>query len=541
MTALRGQPGTWQYLAFWRGPENIHLRDTAFKLPANEREAAHLLWEEFPGMLHYLPDDGKLWRVWDGTCHAADREDAIGRLAVDLGDRMRILLGVIGQQAGNEVLAAYPDVPGLDEKAAKELAVKRAKAFAELMAPFAGAEKYAWALTATRGKNALTGMLGTVCGTSPDAFAVKNPWLINCRSGTIDTERLAAAWPGTSDEALAVLPHDPADMITVCAQARWAPEAKCPQFLRLVLRMCGGDEDVCWFVIRALGYSLLGRNPERRIFFLNGPSSSGKTVVLWIVSELLGSMAHESPADLICVTRHGRNARTENSVRGARFVTIAETGEHMVIDEGQVKRLTGERTISVNQHYAKEELRSVVTWVIWIGTNKMPALTNYDEGMQERVLVIPTGQAIPEHQRDKRLAEKILAEERDAIFTLLVRAAAQYHREGLAVPVAVEAETARYRLNQDTVASFVRETMLVYGERARMDRDPAQTVRIDQAQAWRMYLEWSRGDTHLKKGEFFNALGRQPGIRRDTNRGSAHWFYGVTWNPEIRVEHPELI
>jgi len=251
--------------------------------------------------------------------------------------------------------------------------------------------------------------------------------------------------------------------------------------------------------------------------------------VLYIVREVIGGLlAHESQADLITVVRHGRNARTENSVRGRRLVTITETSEFMHIDEGQLKRLTGEPVISVDEHYAKREIKTPVTFTIWVVTNDLPSLTNFDGAMRERIVVIPSGPTIPEEQRDNRLARKILAAERDGILTMLARACAEYHRSGLVMPLAVQMETDRYRGQQNTVANFLRDCAIMTAWR------PGEAVpSVQMVEAWQEYQRWARGETRLTRNAFYEHMARQPGVTRVDNSGSVRRFEGLCWNDTV--------
>ncbi len=396
------------------------------------------------------------------------------------------------------------------------------KAFAaEWKQGWEAAENYHRALHRAQGHRALATYLDHLVGTSENDLADHLPRWLNCDSGTVSLE------DGSQRD------HDPADLITYCVPAAYRPELGNPvMFEQLLHRMCGKNDEVASYVWKALGYSLLGENPEHLIFFLNGPTNSGKTLVLSIVTEVLGALAHESKAELITWVRHGRNARTENSIRGARFVTITETSKLMLVDEGQVKRITGERRIAVDRHYSTDEIPTMVTWTIWVATNKMPSINSMDGAMQERVVVIPCGETIPASERDKRLAEKILAAEKDQILAWLIAGCIEYHRTGLAPPAAVITETARYRSQQSSAGQFVEENCSYVPAGA--------TGHIEMATAWTRYLDWVRATSrqiHLDKGEFFEQMASPPGVIKQDSGGSIRRFYGLVWNGAV-LEFP---
>jgi P4 family phage/plasmid primase-like protien len=494
---VRGPAYTWQYLLDYDSAGEIAVDPSLDGLPADDLHAGWLIADECPGWLHYATTDSR-WYIWNGRCHEPDTSGRIERLVLDLGSRGEVAVAALRQKIRGDAIASGASEKDIENE----------------LAEVAPAAKYLAGLRKAAGQRSLLTVLASQCGTDTSVLDESAPRVLNCANGTV------------SLETGLIRPHDPADLLTYCVATPWLAGAQCPMFLQLVHRMTGGTDGVTHYVLAALGYALLGENPERLIFFLNGPTSSGKSQLLYIVRSVLGSLAVESEADLITLVRHGRNARTENSIRGARLVTITETTGWMHIDEGQVKRITGEPVIAVNQHYAKTVIKTPVTWTIFIATNKMPALTDYDDAMRERVVVIPCGETIPVHQRDKRLAEKILATEREGILNLLIRSCAWYHRAGLIMPVAVQMETGRYRGQQDTVANFIAECMALCPW-------PADAS-IPKMEAWGMYQRWARGENHLRKQEFYEHMARQPGITDHDNGGSVRQYEGVRWNDRIQ-------
>lgn len=495
----RGPAHTWEHLLHWRFVGAVRDIDTPASLaglPSSDLQAGWLIADECPGWLHYVPADSR-WYVWNGRHHEPDTSGRMEKLVNWLAQRGQLAADALRQKIRSDVIAGG----GSDKDAENELR--------ELQA----ASKYLNGLQRQAGRSSLIGHLAGTLSVDSSVMDERFPRALNCASGTL------------SLETGAIRPHDPADLLTYCVPVSWDQQAQCPMFTRLVHRMTGGISGVTDYVLAALGYALLGENPERLIFFLNGETSSGKSAVLYIVRTVLGSLAVESEADLITLVRHGRNARTENSIRGARLVTITETSGFMSIDEGQLKRITGEPVIAVNQHYARTVIKTPVTWTIFTATNEMPALTNFDSAMRERIIVIPCGPTIPVHERDRRLAERILATEREGILNLLVRSCAWYHRSGLIMPVAVQMETERYRGQQDTVANFVAECMVLCPW-------PVDAS-IPKPEAWELYKRWARGENHLRKQEFAEHMARQPGITDRDNGGSVRRYEGVRWNDRI--------
>jgi P4 family phage/plasmid primase-like protien len=499
----RGPAGTWQHLAFWADGA-MALSTTQANLPVDDLTATALLMSERHGGLMFARATST-WYIWDGRAWLPDTSGEIEKIVIHLAIRMKQMLA----EARGAVLSSVQLRMG-DEAKPAQVTDQQNKAWAE----WAGAGKYAAGLAKSAGRTSLVNYLAAQFGADETAVAERNPGLLNLANGTLNL--------ATGE----LLPFRREDMITYVLPVAWNPKAACPRFWKMLYRMCGDDYEVACYVVKLLGYCLLGDNREQKIIFINGPTGSGKSQILHIVSQVLGSLAHASQSELITLVRHGRNARTENSIRGKRLVTITETSQFMNIDEAQLKRLTGEPWISVNQHYAKAEIATPVTWGIWVATNQMPTLVNFDAAMRRRVIVIPGGPTIPEWQVDTSLATGILSAEREGILALLVRGCAEYFRSGLAMPDAVREETERYAAEQNTIANFIGDTMAMDGWSA--------SGGIPVSDAWRAYEQWSKGSSRLGRNEFYEQMAKFPGITRNL---SMRRFEGVAWNTEwaIRV------
>jgi P4 family phage/plasmid primase-like protien len=496
----RGEPrGSWQHLAFWENGR-IALGATQAALVSNDQDAAAFIAAERGGGLNYAVASDT-WHVWDGRCHRPDSSGKAGLAGLDYADRLRQMLDYARAWVTEDTDRRL--APGATEAA-------RRQARTEAWAPWLASEKYAARLRSNAGQAALLGMLARACPRADEDLDERHPGLLSCANGTLDLATLALRQPRM------------ADMITYCLDTRWNPAAECPRFWSLVWRMCGRDAEVAGYLVKLLGYALLGDNREQKVIFIAGPTGSGKSQVLRIVKEVLGPLAHNSGAELITVVRQGRNARKENSVRGRRFVTITETSQWMNIDEAQLKRLTGESEISVDQHYAKREIAARVTWTIFVATNEMPNLTNFDEAMRRRIIVIPAGESIPEFEVDPRLSDKILGSEREGILALLARGCQEYHRsQNLEMPWRVREMTELYAHQQDTVGSFLADCMVIGGW--------SVNGGVPQSDAWHLYQKWSDGSARLGRNTFMERLGAHPAVtwNKVTRR-----FEGVAWNPD---------
>ena len=189
-------------------------------------------------------------------------------------------------------------------------------------------------------------------------------------------------------------------------------------------------------------------------------------------------------------------------------MTITETSGHVTTDEAQVKRLTGETWISTDRNYAETENRLKITFTIIQATNEMQTLTNFDAAMRRRVEVFPMGEPVPEDERVVGLAKLVAADEAEGILALLILGARAYFAQGLHAPLEIQAETAKYEAEQNTLSDFLADCTMPVP----LSLNGHGVEGIGSADMWRAYLAYSRGGPHLRKHPFMDQMRQHPGI-----------------------------
>lgn len=509
----RGERGTWRWLGLWDG-DQLDTAATLRALPVDDLTASALITAERPGEILHKPDARNgVWFIYDGTHHKPDRTSDIATLIAQYAARAQRFTdyarGVVATRSDDAMRLANPQVTETQLEQARKRAWE----------PWSVAEKYHTGLRRSAGLNSLIGYLKGApgVGVSDADLADRWPHYLNTPSGVV--HQLS----GT------VYPHSPAWGFTYCLDVPYDPAATCQRFNQMFLRACGGNQNIAVYLWKVLGYAALGGNPEQKIFILCGDTASGKSQVLDAVSIVIRALAHSSPVDLISVGK--RHPRVEASITGKRLVTITETSGHSIIDEAQVKRLTGEREMSISPLYATAESMVPVTATIIQATNEMQTLTNFDPAMQRRVVAIPMGEAVPEDERVLRLGEQIAASEGPGILAWLVAGSRAYAADGhLKPPAEVSTYTANYQNEQNTLSEFVADWCRILGpsEQAMWNGQGY----ISRPRAWQAYLSYMGSGPKLRKTVFFEQMAAFPGVR--WNEVSRR-YEGIVLNEEAMI------
>ena len=162
-----------------------------------------------------------------------------------------------------------------------------------------------------------------------------NPYLINCLNGTYDMEKMEFR------------EHDWRDFLTMQTNFDYTlQDSRCERWERFITEVTCNDQDKAEYLQKALGYSMLGMANEECMFILHGKTTrNGKSTMLSAIHHLLGDYASVSPVSIICKSDRSKNAEAANpmlaSLKGKRFVTMAESNQYGKLDEETIKQLTG--------------------------------------------------------------------------------------------------------------------------------------------------------------------------------------------------------
>lgn len=279
--------------------------------------------------------------------------------------------------------------------------------------------------------------------------------LFNCQNGIINLRNGE------------LMKHDSSYMlskISICEMA--TNNAKPTRWLQFLEEITQGDKELEHFLQKAVGYSLTGSTKEQCVFFLYGIGCNGKSTFLDVISELAGSYSCNIQPETIMLKGGMQSSANTDIARlnGARFVTTSEPNEHMRINEGLLKQLTGGDRVTARFLYGRE-FEFTPTFKLWLGTNHKPIIRGTDEGIWRRVRLIPFTAQI--EKVDKSLKYK-LRKELPSILKWAMDGIAMWRAEGLELPQKVKQATDEYRADMDILSSFIDECIsLKYGSRVK--------------------------------------------------------------------------
>jgi putative DNA primase/helicase len=463
--------------------------------------------------LHYIYR-WKKWLVWDGTRWVVDE----GNLVEAMAKQVIVQLYAAAQATIARALKALEKGNlGEDERTQRIKDFDIATSIVKWALKSESAERLAGLLKHARSERGIA--------IKPEQLDA-NPWILNCRNGTINLTTGA------------LYPHRRADLCTKRLDVDFDPSARCPNWLGFLYRIMGkpkrDDEGLAAvlrqrhqaarhlvrFLQRAVGYSLTGVTHEPVLFFMYGTGDNGKSTFSETLGALLGPYFQKAPQELL-MRKERRNLGGPSPeiarLCGARLVMASEVSEHHRLNESQVKDLTGDDTLTARGLYeAFFDFRP--THKLWMYGNHQPTILGTDHAIWKRPKKIPFTEKIPKAEQVKGFRDKYLMPELSGILAWAVRGCLIWQKHGLRVPPEVEAATQEYRHEMDLLSAFL-DDFCVRGSQH-------YTARGTDLHAEYLKLIDNDKEAHLTQRQFYRRL-REHGFTSYIGHGNATFWRGV--------------
>ena len=280
----------------------------------------------------------------------------------------------------------------------------------------------------------------------------------------------------------------------------YAPEAKCPMFLKAIERIlpCLDDRQV---VQMYFGAALFILNYTRKILVFVGEGSSGKSLLVLLFSKILGrarvfDLKFENLSEKFALASLTRETSLLSGTEAIARTLCGRGGEW-------AKRLVGGDEFAAQQKYKNESLEYAGRYSVVIVSNNKLRFEFESNGQEwrDRLLPIFFRKSIPEAEQDKELLDKLYAEEGPGILNWLLEGARMVRRVNWKIALSKLQEIDRDNLIafSDPVKSFVAEFVMPDGSY------------FLSRYAYELYnrLSKERHFPFIEEAKFFRGLARQ--------------------------------
>lgn len=340
----------------------------------------------------------------------------------------------------------------------------------------------------------------------------RHHFLINVANGTLDLR------DGT------LTPHDPTQMLTHCLDTAFNPNAD----VTLVTKFLSGlglSESVISYLQEGTGYTLTGSTREEIMFYIYGPTRSGKGTFVSALRSLLGStLSAEITFETLTESKESADAQNFAlaPLKPCRLLVASESGKYSTLNEAKIKRLTGGDSIFC-AFKGKTHFNYTPSFKIWLTSNHPPkADVNDDAIWKSRLKLVEFPNSFLGAE-DKGLKDKLMNDpaHKEALLFWAVQGAVKWFNSpnGLQAPPEVVAATQTARDQLDYIRQWLDECT---------EDDEARTT---NAELYASYEGWcdENGVSAKKKRAFTRDMsnkGYQP-KRWKQNKKTVRGFAGL--------------
>jgi P4 family phage/plasmid primase-like protien len=471
-TSALGEPSANQELTH---AELLHIYRVSFGTygrtdAANARRLIHYT----QGHYKFIPDVG--WHKWDETRYIFDKEKAIYQSAIEAAEFVEVAGGT--------------------------------------------GDQLKWAQQSQNKERVVNAI--TIASTDPDVLVSamemdSQPNELCTPAGIVNLQ--------TGELRPAVRGVDLNTRQTTCAPASVAAPLW-TDFLKRVVQ----DEDRISYLQELLGAALFGDSRYHVLPVLAGSGANGKSTLLDVVSGILGDYAASMPENFLLDANGAAHPTEIARLRGVRFAMASETRPDGKFNESRVKMLTGGDMLSarfMNQNFF--DFRP--THTLFLAVNHLPAVKSGGDGFWRRLRKLDFRVTIPKDQQRENFAQLMIQEEGPGILKWMIDGAVRVTNQGFSEPDSVKLSTLEYRHEEDHIAKFLDERVLV-----------ASNGTVTKTAIFNSYRDWciDNGERPITQ----NALNREIRQRLNTQEitvGGGRMFSGielvsVAMSPERIVE-----
>jgi P4 family phage/plasmid primase-like protien len=268
------------------------------------------------------------------------------------------------------------------------------------------------------------------------------------------------------------------------------------------------DQERIDYLQELLGASLFGDSRYHVLPVLAGSGANGKSTLLDVVSGILGDYAASMPENFLLDTSNTTHPTEIARLRGIRFAMASETRPDGKFNESRVKMLTGGDMLSA-RFMGQNFFDFKPTHTLFLAVNHLPAVKSGGDGFWRRLRKLDFKVTIPKERQRENFAQTIVEEEGPGILQWIVEGAVRVTAAGFSEPQSVRLSTLEYRHEEDHIAKFLDERVVV-----------ASNGSVTKTAIFNAYRDWciDNGEKPITQ----NALNREVRTRMNTVEAEVH-------------------
>ena len=275
-----------------------------------------------------------------------------------------------------------------------------------------------------------------------------NPDLLNCNNGVVNLRT------GELTE------HNKNQRFTYATKINYVPGASTKHWIDFLEQVVGNWEEIKDFLKMAVGYSLTGHTKEECLFYIYGPTRSGKGTFSEIIMAMLGlRLSIEVDFNTFTAKREADSSNFDLApLKPARMIFASESQRHQSLNTAKIKSMTGGNMIRCCFKH-RDHFTYQPQFKMWMSSNWAVNGDVDDDALWGRLRVIEFPNSFldkeDKHLKDKLKSEKVL----EGVLAWAVEGATQWYKNegGLKTPAKVKETTQKHRSEGDFVQTWLDE------------------------------------------------------------------------------------
>ena len=259
-------------------------------------------------------------------------------------------------------------------------------------------------------------------------------------------------------------PHSDKQLFTYCLNVDYRPDNyNCTAWLEF-LSSVGLSEKLIEYLRLAVGYSLTGHTREEALFYLYGPTRSGKGTFTEVINTILGELSTGVDMQTFTAKRYGDTSNFDLApLKNKRFITASESQRYGQINPAMIKKVTGGDEIYCS-FKRRDHFSYRPQFKIWLTSNFQVNTDIDDDAAWGRVRVIHFSESFLGRE-DKTLKDKLKGKKSlESILAWAISGAIDWYKMtevGLPMPAEIAEQTQAHRAALDSISQFLDQNCII--------------------------------------------------------------------------------
>jgi len=318
--------------------------------------------------------------------------------------------------------------------------------------------------------------------------------------------------------------HLPELLSTRRFDIEYNPEAKCENWIKVVNEILEDDENKVNLLQEYFGLCLTRDMRQEKALFLLGEGANGKSVMLFVLQELLG----ESNYSTLSVGNFKEKHALECLV-GKLANISTETTANGIIEDSNFKAIVSGDAIYIEPKFKKGFSYRPFCKLIF-ALNTMPKTNDRTDAFFRRMLIVKFNKQFPDFEQDKTLKYALL-NELDGIFNWCLGGLLRLReRGGFYISKEMQDEIFEFKKDNNTVLGFLEED-------CRYDSAGV----ISKSELYKAYQAWcgDNGSYALGKNNFGKEIKKLKNVTDGKDSNERIWI-GIKWRERTIITNKEM-